>query len=805
MSRIYLNNNWKFTENFEQSMIQSSFQDANLETVRLPHTCKELPFHYFDEHLYQMLCGYRKTFAVPEEWRGKSVVLTIDGAAHSAWVYLNGKKIGEHHCGYTAFSMELKETLNYGAENVLVISVNSREDQNIPPFGFVIDYMTYGGIYRDVYLDVREPEYLENIFVTTDLGDSLKNGSAEKGKHRYPAKILSRIRVRTGKQNHSGMEPLFIRQSLIQKDTREEIFLGETRASENMEIENKVENILLWELDSPQLYQLKTELVRGGRLLDARSDTFGFRKAEFKKDGFYLNGNKIKIRGLNRHQSYPYVGYAMPASMQKLDADVLKFELGCNAVRTSHYPQSHYFMERCDEIGLMTFMEIPGWQHIGDAEWKNQAIENVRDMILQYRNHTSVILWGVRINESQDDDEFYQRTNALAHELDDSRSTGGVRAHKKSHLFEDVYTYNDFSHDGEHPGCEPKKNVTSDVESPYLVTEYNGHMYPTKAFDCEEHRMEHALRHAAVLDAVAGQGDIAGSFGWCMFDYNTHKDFGSGDRICYHGVMDMFRNPKLGAAVYACEQDEETVLELSSSMDIGEHPASNRGFTYIFSNADSVRMYKNDKFIKEYTRADSPFRNLKHGPMVLNDFIGDEKDLPKDVKFALNYAATHGYGKLPLKIIGIGLKCILFRHMKPSDIVELYNKYIGDWGSTSTVYQFEAIKDGKVVKTIRKEPMTYAHMEAQVSSRELTEINSYDVAEIRIRILDENGNQLFYCSDPIMVKTEGPVEIIGPSTIPVRGGAAGLYVKTAGQCGRAAVTLHCEWMEDLRLEFQVSV
>lgn len=132
----------------------------------------------------------------------------------------------------------------------------------------------------------------------------------------------------------------------------------------------------------------------------------GFRQAVFQKDGFYLNGHKLRIRGLNRHQSYPYVGYAMPASIQRMDAEVLKKELGLNAVRTSHYPQSQEFINRCDELGLMVFTEIPGWQHIGDEAWKAQAVENVKDMVIQYRNHPSIILWGVRINESQDDDEF---------------------------------------------------------------------------------------------------------------------------------------------------------------------------------------------------------------------------------------------------------------------------------------------------------------------------------------------------------------------------------------------------------------
>lgn len=81
-----------------------------------------------------------------------------------------------------------------------------------------------------------------------------------------------------------------------------------------------------------------------------------------RQDGFYLNGKKVKLRGLNRHQSYPYVGYAMPESMQRMDADILKYELGVNAVRTSHYPQSHYFIDQCDRIGLLVFMEIPGWR-----------------------------------------------------------------------------------------------------------------------------------------------------------------------------------------------------------------------------------------------------------------------------------------------------------------------------------------------------------------------------------------------------------------------------------------------------------
>lgn len=585
--RIYLNDNWKFAGEYSESLLDREFDDTGLETVRLPHTCKETPFHYFDEGIYQMVSGYRKVFRAPTEWKEKKILLTIDGAAHDSEVFLNGKKVGEHHCGYTAFTVDLSQHLLFGEENVLVVKVDSRENLNIPPFGFVIDYMTYGGIYRDVYLEIKEPVYLSDVFVRSELQEFVK----ENGQNRFASgNVVSEISF-----NEEG-KGYTLSQSIRKKGETEFKLLGEKEVSETrkehaykIQTQFPIKQIELWDIEHPVLYEMKTELKKDGNAVDEKTVTFGFRSAVFLQDGFYLNGEKTKIRGLNRHQSYPYVGYAMPKSMQTLDADILKKELGVNAVRTSHYPQSHYFLNRCDEIGLLVFTEIPGWQHIGDAEWKNQAVENVKDMVVQYRNHASIILWGVRINESQDDDAFYKRTNQTAHELDVSRQTGGVRAHKKSSLLEDVYTYNDFLHDGKQKGCEPKKAVTSDMSKPYLVSEYNGHMYPTKSFDWEEHRVEHAIRHANVLDAIAGEEDIAGSFGWCMFDYNTHKDFGSGDRICYHGVMDMFRNPKLAAVIYACQQEKEPVLEISSSMDIGEHPGCNRGNVWILTNADRDR------------------------------------------------------------------------------------------------------------------------------------------------------------------------------------------------------------------------
>ncbi len=438
-------------------------------------------------------------------------------------------------------------------------------------------------------------------------------------------------------------------------------------------------------------------------------------------------------------------------------------------------------------------------------------MRNVEDMVKQYRNHTSIILWGVRINESRDDDAFYKRTNEAAHRLDPTRQTGGVRAHKRSSLLEDVYTYNDFSHDGKHKGCESKKAVTSDMEKPYLISEFNGHMYPTKSFDWEEHRAEHAIRHANVLNQVALEPDIAGCFGWCMADYNTHRDFGSGDRICYHGVMDMFRNPKLAADIYASQQEKEPVLALTSSMDIGEHPGCNRGNIWLLTNADSVRMYKNENFIKEYRSVDSPYKGLKHGPILLDDFIGDaieqnENFKPaqaKGIKEALNLTARYGLSNLPKSVYLTAVKMLTIYHMKPTQAVELYNKYIGDWGGASTVYRFEAIKDGKVVKTMVKEPPKEVKLWAQADHQALLEEYTYDVAAVRIRAMDGNGNLLSFFSEPVVLHTEGPIELIGGKIISLKGGMAGTYVKTIGVSGEAALVLTNAQADEIRIAFSV--
>ena len=770
-------NSWEFTGNWTEEFAAGQ---GTFEEVRLPHTVREVPMHHVDHESYQMLCGYRRNLNVTEEMAGKRLFLQFDGAGHIATVYVNGQELATHRCGYTAFRVEVTGFVRSG-ENLIAVKLDTTENGSVPPFGFVIDYLCYGGLYREVWLDVRSDSCISDLYVTTPTTESLHlEITAENAEG---CAYLVEVRDEAG----------YI---LVNKRTYDDI------------LEIPVPNARKWSIDDPYRHTCMVSLEKNGEVVDVQAVKFGFRTIEWRANEFLLNGGKVFLRGLNRHQCWPYIGYAAPESLQREDARILKEELGCVIVRTSHYPQSQYFIDECDRLGLLVLTEIPGWQHIGGAGWQDVCVENTREMVLQYRNHPSIVFWGVRINESVDCDELYRRTNEVAHDLDPSRPTTGIRCIQMSSLLEDVYAYNDFSHTGNNPGVRPKKTVTSKMDKGLIITEHNGHMFPTKSYDTWAKRQEHALRHTRVQDAAAADGQHIGCIGWCMFDYATHKDFGSGDRICYHGVLDAFRNHKLAAAAYASQQDKIPVLVVGSPMDIGDYPGGNVGEVSVFTNADEVRLYKNGKFVSVLAKGE--WKGLPHGPMVMDDWIGDmliteegfDKAKSDAIKRALNAAAKYGMDMPKAEMARMAYSMIRYK-MGYKEGMDLYGKYIGNWGGEATVWRFDAVKDGNVVKSVTCCPSAKLHLEAQASKLQLTEGDTYDMAAVRIQVCDEFGNVESYAQLPIRLCVEGAAELVGPDVVTAEGGMCGTYIRTTGQSGAAKLTVSAAGLTPVTVEFEV--
>ena len=708
-----INRNWRYNPKFVEGAHDKTFDDAAFQRVVVPHTNMKLPWHGFDDKDYEFVSIYRRKFKLPPEARGKHVFVDFEGVMTASTVWINGVRLGEYKGGYTPFSFDLTPHIVFDGENVLAVDVDSTERPDIPPFGYQIDYLTFGGIYREVSLRVVPGTFIANIFAK-------------------PMDVLSahpRLQVDCFVQSlEASREPTSVEVEL--RDGNRVVAKGTAKvpaspaAVEAVAYTVTLENlsgIKLWDLATPNLYSVNVRLVKGTQTVDQDSRRIGFREAQFTDHGFELNGKVIKLRGLDRHQTFPFVGQAMPGRPQRRDAEILRVKLRCNIVRTSHYPQSRHFLDACDELGLLVLEEIPGWQHIGDEAWKLISIDNVRRMIERDWNHPSIILWGVRINESKDDHDFYTRTNALAHKLDPTRQTGGIRYFQESEFLEDVFTMNDFGWPLKPPN-HPR----------YLNTEFVGHTYPTKTIDNKERLMEHTVRHARVHDQLASNPQYAGGIGWCAFDYNTHYDFGSGDRICYHGVTDIFREPKPAAGFYKsqCDPSEEIVLEPAFHWARGDESI---GFTkgMVCSNCDHLKFYVGDKLVAEADPDKTQFQHLRYAPFTAN--LGP---------------AVHQWGDLRIEGYIEGKKVI--------------TKTLSGKGIDQ---KFTLLPDD-------------------------TKLNAdgADTTRVVLRVTDEYGAIRPFANDAIKLELEGPAEIIGDNPFALIGGTGAIWIRAKEQAGTVQLT-----------------
>lgn len=793
---IHINDQWFYANDYKGEYLKNEFDFSNFERVDLPHTNIELPYNYFDEKSYQFVSTYAKTLKFDNSVKGKKVFLDFEGVMIAAEVYLNGIHVGGHKGGYTNFSIDITEALKINEDNILKVVVDSTERPDIPPHGYVVDYLTYGGIYREVSLRIVDPIFINNLYARAY--DCLKE---EK-------RLELDIEINNFEEHRDDLEIVVeFGDDTFEETLSTKLPIEEGTSIKNIEID-QLNMVKLWDIENPKLYEIKVKLLKDSEVIDEYKDTFGFREAEFRPDGFYLNGRRVKLVGLNRHQAYPYVGYAMPQRVQEKDAEILKYELGLNIVRTSHYPQSVHFLRKCDEIGLLVFEEIPGWQHIGDEAWQAESIKNVEEMIKRDYNRPSIVLWGVRINESQDSHDFYVKTNAMAKSLDPIRQTGGVRYLENSDFIEDVYTMNDFIHSGGEKVLRTQSEVTGQADKvPYLVTEYNGHMYPTKSFDQECKKVEHAYRHLRVINESFGLDEISGAIGWCAFDYNTHSSFGSGDKICYHGVSDMFRNPKYAAYSYASQKKVEdgVVLEPITLGAKGERDGGAILPFTVLTNCDYIKIFKDGIYIDTYYPNKEKFPNLPHPPIEVSHILSMDSEIPlteeakKEIKdFVLNKLKDSNLTNLAEEDFKYIEEFSERVNIPVFKIMSLVYKLAGGWGDTENSLIIKGFIDNKEVASKEiGEIRSMNKLEVKSDDLELSlDKTSYDATRIVVKLLDNLGEVLFFNNDFIEVEIDGPLSIMGPSKFGISGGVTAFWVRTQGKKGLCKIKVKSMYFEE---------
>jgi beta-galactosidase len=602
---------------------QPGFDDSDLATVTLPHTVAPLSWQNWDPSTWEKVWVYRKHFDAPAGLSGLRVFLDFSAALTHSTVSLNGTQVADHNGGYLPFSAEITSHLQ-PKDNVLAVTLDSTFNQDVPPdrpapaISTSVDFWQPGGIYRDVSLRAVPQVFLADVFAKpVNVLDASARQVAVQAT--VDAAVVPTGNVELQVELVDGSRTLSTATAPVTISQTGQVTVTATLGA--------LPDVTLWDTSRPQLYTVVATLLADGHPLHNYQVRIGFREASFQLDGFYLNGDRVKLFGLNRHQIFPWAGDAMPARVQAKDAEILRTELNCNIVRCSHYPQSEDFYDACDELGLMVWEEIPGWGYFGDAAWQQAAYQDVHDMIVRDRNHPSVIVWGAMPNEAGEYVAEYTQYNNLAHSLDDSRPTGGDDGSRTDASFVfDVFSYHDYSSlTGSGGVREPTLAAPVDAAGkPYLVCEAVGTLSGPALYyrrtDPQAVQQGEATAHAIVHNIAAGDDRYCGVVAWACFDYPS----GNGNEFQgtkYVGVHDLFRIAKPGAAIYQAQVDPKTrpVIAPAFYWDFGAtSPVTGLGPAMICSNLDQLRVYVGGQLFATVTPDTTDYGHLPYPPSFVD-------------------------------------------------------------------------------------------------------------------------------------------------------------------------------------------
>ncbi|MFY9930751.1 MAG: glycoside hydrolase family 2 TIM barrel-domain containing protein [Streptosporangiaceae bacterium] len=533
--------------------------------------------------------------------------------------------MADHLGGYLPFSAEITGHLRPQG-NVLAVTLDSTFNLDVPPdrpapyISTSVDFWQPGGIYRDVSLRAVPQIFLADVFAKpVNVLDASSRQVAVQAT--VDAAVVPAGRVSLTVDLMDGSRALASATVPVTITAAGQVTVTATLTG--------LPDITLWDTGNPRLYTVVATLVADGSPLHDYQVRTGFREAAFTLDGFYLNGNRVKLFGLSRHQFFPWAGGAMPARVQAKDARILRHELNCNMVRCSHYPQSEAFYDACDELGLMVWEEMPGWDYFGDGAWQAAAQANLHDMIVRDRSHPCVIVWGAMPNEAGEHAAQYALSNELAHSLDDSRPTGGDGSATGASFVFDVYSSHDYSSvtgsDGlRSPVLAPPADAAG---KPYLVCEAVGALSGPAVYyrrtDPQAVQQGEAVAHATVHDIAASDDRYCGLLAWAGFDYPS----GNGNEsqgIKYVGVHDVFRIPKPAAAIYQAQADPAATPVIAPAFywDFGPtSPVTSLGLAMICSNLDQLRVYVGGRLLATVTPDTAGYPHLKYPPSFV-DFRG---------------------------------------------------------------------------------------------------------------------------------------------------------------------------------------
>lgn len=591
-----INSDWKFHRG-EVAGLPTVPAQVAWEDVSIPHTWNTRDVVDDEKGYYRGTSWYRKKLQLPASLKDKRIFLHFEAANQDTEVFVNGKSVGTHQGGYTAFTFPISDFLNFPARegeagvNEILVRVDNSFNEDIPTL--TADFTFFGGIYRDVFL-IAVPELHFNLLDHGSKGVFIS--TPEVSESRAEVRVKSQL-VNEGEGRRTLTLVNTIRDAeqrvVERREKRVRLMAGETReVLQSLEVSTPK----LWSPDHPYLYQVTTSIQENGQVLDELVNPLGMRWFEFDADkGFFLNGKYLKLIGTNRHQDFKGLGNALPDELHRRDVELLK-EMGGNFLRVAHYPHDPTVLETCDRLGILTAVEIPIVNRITESEGFAKNAKNMqREMIKQGHNHPSTIIWAymneVLLRPKFEDDKerqdlYYENIAKLAQELEDI-----TRA-------EDPYRYTMIPNHGHmdryervgltaipmivgwnlyqgwySAGLEKfaqnlDRHKARFPDKPVIVTEFGADADPRlRSFDPLRFDMtvEYGNRyHQVYLDAIMQRDFVAGATVWNLADFQSETRHDVVPHVNNKGLLGLDRIPKDTYHYYQANLLKEPFIRIAS-------------------------------------------------------------------------------------------------------------------------------------------------------------------------------------------------------------------------------------------------
>jgi beta-galactosidase len=751
--KISMNPEWKFIrDTLADDLYRTDIDDSHWQTVDLPHTARIEPLVVND--MWQGTAWYRKHFTVDKETIGKKVFIRFESAMQVADVWINGNHNITHLGGYLPFIIDISDEIT-GGDNILAVRLNNEDNPEVPPGKPMktLDFDLYGGLYRNVEMIITGKAYITD----PARGKSIGGGVFVRCDSVSDAKAI--VTISTDVQN-DDTNPIIleVRNELIAPGGRSVATTSSVPSrlklgSDTVFIQAlEVANPDRWQPDHPALYSVKTTLLQNNTVIDELITTVGIRDAVLRADGFYLNGKKTFVNGTNRHQEYPYIGYALPDEAQYRDAIKIK-NAGFDLVRLSHYPQSEAFLDACDELGILVMDCIPGWQFMGDDTFRKNSLDDCRNMIRRDRNHPSIVFWEMSLNETQMDSAYMNEANRI---LDQEFSDQAISAG-----WIDYPAYDLFIPARQHAQPPDYWNKYRTGERAVFIAEYGDWEYYAqdaglnqaefKNLKPEERTsrqsrgtgekglLQQALNFQEAVNSNRKGESTIGQANWLMFDYNR----GYADDIETSGISDIFRIPKFS---YYFFQSQRPPVQLNIAgivtgpmVYIASYwqPESSLDLR-VFSNCEEVELYLNDQLVeRKKPDQDQLADHLTYPPFTFHM----KKFIPGTLK-AVGYMKNKEVAGYRVQIAGNPKKLEL--------ICDFSNEPISTKGK--------------------------------------------DVIFIYARVLDENGNLCMVNDIPVHFQVEGDAVLIGENPAKSEAGIAAILLQSNRNSGEVEVNAQAEYL-----------